>query len=159
MHRTPGQFLRGKTDQVGVAHDGGKMPTEAKTVGQEDIFTAHAEFFVEIAVAQQDITEKSLGRGHVHVAVFVRTPAGIPTPLFDVFFQFLEQFRIVFFHQFVAVRAFEIESIIGVLLEEFEVIEKGLFDTRSDGALQRPVPDGIEVGGRHRKDFFLFLVF
>ena len=74
----PTQLLGRKAQQPGVLHHRRQRLAEAKAVRQKNVLRLHAELFLKIPIAKENIAKKCLRRGNIHIAVLIAGTGGIP---------------------------------------------------------------------------------
>ncbi len=147
---SPAQLLRGETNQAAVLGDGGQCPAKSEAVGQEDVGALHTELPAVVLLAQHDVTDGGLGGGHQGVGGVPACTADVPTAILDVFLHLLVLLRIVFLHPGILHAALEVENVVGILLQQKQVLVDGVPHILLDGGLDVPVPLGVQVGVGHQ---------
>ena len=74
----PTKLLGRKAQQPGVLHHRRQRLAEAKAVRQKNVLRLHAELFLKIPIAKENIAKKCLRRGNIHIAVLIAGTGGIP---------------------------------------------------------------------------------
>src|SRR5262249_27497993 len=138
-HRgSPGQLLGREPAQAAVRRDRGQRPPEPEAVREIDVGARLAELVAEEAVAIEDVPDKGLGRGDVHVPGVYPAPRHAPPALADVVLEARVSARVVFTGEHVAEGALEAEDVAGVLLEELKVVVERVGDVLADRVLDGP---------------------
>ena len=74
----PTELLGSKAQQPGILHHRRQRLAEAKAVRQKNVLRLHAELFLKIPIAKENIAKKCLRRGNIHIAVLIAGTGGIP---------------------------------------------------------------------------------
>ena len=74
----PTELLGGKAQQPGILHHRRQRLAEAKAVREKNVLRLHAELFLKIPIAKENIAKKCLRRGNIHIAVLIAGTGGIP---------------------------------------------------------------------------------
>ena len=142
----PSQLLGGETDKPAMAGQGRKVIAEAEAVGQKNIGALLAELLPVECLAKQYIAYPRLRRANHGLVGIPRTAGKMPAPCGHIFFYLLIFQRIVFFHPPILHASLKVENIIGIGLQQMEVLRHRLPNVILDGGLHVPVPLRVEVG-------------
>ena len=125
---SPLKFLRGEADEAAVRGYRGKMEPETETVGEKDIGADGAELFLVEMLPEQDVARKRFRGGNVCVRCLPAAAGNVPSSLGDGLTQALECVRMVFLHPGIFDAGLAIEHIVGILVNQRQIAEKGLGD-------------------------------
>ena len=149
----PSQFLRGETYQSAMCSERRQRPSEAETVGQEDVRTFRAELLAIESLPQQDVADDGFGRRYQYVVGIPTATTDIPASFTDIVFHFLVHVGIVLFHPSILDCPLEVEQVIGVAFQQGEIAFQSIFHVFVDGRLHIPVPLRVEMCVRHDVSF------
>ncbi len=128
----------------------GKRGREAEAVGEHVFVAGDAKFFAKVMIAIEHVAHERLGGGDVVISLVDAGAAGEPAAGGDVFFELFVFGRVILLHHFVAARAGEIEDVVGVFIEQSEVVVQGIGEVFADG-LGVGSSRALRVGGGHSR--------
>ncbi|MPM60260.1 hypothetical protein SDC9_107111 [bioreactor metagenome] len=150
---TPVQLLRRETYQSAMGSYGGQCPAKSETVGQEDVGTLHAEFIAVVLLSQHYIADERFDGRYQRICCIPTRSTDVPAALLDIFLHEFVLHGVIFLHPGILHTSFEVEDIIGILLQQEEVLVDSVPYILFDSSLYVPVPLGVQVGIRHHVDF------
>ena len=118
---------------------------KSEAVRQHVFCTGFAKLFAKPIIPVQNLTDDGFRAGRVHVTLFHRRTRGVPPPFVYILLHFRKIGREILLHKAVAVGPAEIERIVRILFEQFEVILHGLANVFVDNLRILPAPFRVEV--------------
>ena len=146
---TPCEFLRRETLHAGVRQDGRQGSRESEAVRQHVFGAGLAKLFAKPVIPIQNLTNDGFRAGRVHIALFHGGAGWKPPPFLRVLLHLGKIGRVVLLHQAVAVGAAEIENIVRILFEQFEVVLHRLAEVFVDHLGILPAPFRVQVRVSH----------
>src|SRR5579872_259075 len=122
---------------------------KAKTVWQHVFRTRSSEFLSEPLIAIENYPNDCLSVGCVDIAFFHRGPRRKPTALSNIFLQLCEILRIILLHQTISIRPTKVKNIMGIFIEEHEIIFHRLPQVFVYDLRILPSPFRVQVGITH----------
>ena len=143
---TPHQLLRGESLHARMGQDRRQRSRKSEAIRQHVFRAGLAEFPSEPFISVKDLANDRLRAGSVHIALFHRRSRREPSSRIHVLLQLGEIFRVILLHEPIAVRPAEIENVMGILLEQLEVLLHRLADVFVDDLGVFPSPLGVQMG-------------
>jgi hypothetical protein len=128
-----------------MRQDGRQGGGKSEAVGQHIFRAGLAQLFTKPIVPVQDLADNRLGARSVHVALFHRRTGRKPSAGIHIALELREISREILLHETVPVGAAEIENIMGVFLEQLEIILHRFANILADHLRIFPTPLRIQV--------------
>ena len=131
---------------------------KAEAIGQEDVGTLGVEFLAIESLTKQHITQERFRRTDDSLVSIPTTTSNMPTAIGNIAFHFFILQWIVFLHPRIFHAAFKVENIVGIFLEQKEILVQCVSDVVADSGLHVPVPLCVEMCVSHHVGFHCFLL-
>ncbi len=141
----PGQLGGHEVVDAALAHDLGQRARIAEHVGQPQDAVVHAEFFLEEALAVDELPHQAFAAGQVAVGFHPHAALGFPAALFHPGLDLVEQFGVALFEEVVQLGLAGHELVVGVLLHQAQHGGKAAADLLL-GLGHGPPPGHVDVG-------------
>ena len=154
----PHQFLRRKANQTAMSRQCRQRIAKAEAVGQEDVGALGIEFLAIKSLTKQHISQERFRRTDDSLVSIPTTTSNMPTAIGNIAFHFFILQWIVFLHPCIFHATFKVENIVGIFLEQKEILVQCVSDMVADSSLHVPVPLRVEMCVSHHVGFHCFLL-